>query len=137
MPEATATITRGQRNALYELVRNHLGALNDVWIAMEHDRDFAKAERLGSEFSDDFRLLADIGWAEQDPRTEIELSMPAGDLARLVSRLRSEAEQGLAEPDEQRAAREEDEAAWLLFWLARNACDELIAELDRERNQGV
>ncbi len=32
---AIATITRDQRAGIYEVVRSHLGALNDIWIAME------------------------------------------------------------------------------------------------------
>jgi hypothetical protein len=39
-----------------------LGALNDVWIAMECNKDFATAERLAIEFGEDFRLMEDLGW---------------------------------------------------------------------------
>jgi hypothetical protein len=55
MPNVTATINRDQRDGLYELVRNHLGAIGDVWIALEVNEDFATAERLGIEFGEDFR----------------------------------------------------------------------------------
>lgn len=57
MPDTTITIDRDQRDGLYELVRNHLGSIEDFWIALERTRDFAKAEQLALEFSEDFRLL--------------------------------------------------------------------------------
>ncbi len=68
MPETTITIERDQRAGFYELVRNHLGSIEDFWIALERTRDFAKAEQLGLEFSEDFRLLQDIGWHPHDER---------------------------------------------------------------------
>jgi hypothetical protein len=37
MPDITATIDRDQRDGLYELIRNHLGAIGDVWIALAAD----------------------------------------------------------------------------------------------------
>ena len=43
-------------------MRNHLAALGDVFVAMECQKDYPTAERLGIEFSEDFRLLADLGW---------------------------------------------------------------------------
>ena len=60
--KTTATIDRERRDALYELALDHLSGIGDFWIAIE-ERDFAKAERLGIEFGEDFRLLEDIGWA--------------------------------------------------------------------------
>jgi hypothetical protein len=62
MPKVTATIDGHQRDALYELVRNHLGAIGDIWIALEENKEFVLAEQLGLEFGEDFRLLQDIGW---------------------------------------------------------------------------
>jgi hypothetical protein len=97
MPRTTATITGAQRDALYEQVRNHLGALGDVWIAMEKNSDFATAERLGIEFGEDFRLLHDLGWDENDSREVVELTMPPEDLAEVLTRLRREAEGGLTD----------------------------------------
>ena len=61
MPSTTCTIDGHQRDGLFELVRNHLGAVSDLWIALEINKDFATAERLGLEFCEDFRLLEDIG----------------------------------------------------------------------------
>lgn len=56
------TIDRDQRDGLYELVRNHLGSIEDFWVALERTREYGAAQRLGEEFGDDFTLLGDIGW---------------------------------------------------------------------------
>ncbi len=60
MPAATITINREQRDGLYELIRNHLGSIGDLFVALEGTKDFAKAEQLGLEFAEDFRLLQDV-----------------------------------------------------------------------------
>jgi hypothetical protein len=54
MPGTTITISGAQRDGLYELVRNHLGSVGDLWDALERDKDFATAARLGLEFGEDF-----------------------------------------------------------------------------------
>jgi hypothetical protein len=105
----TTTINQEQRAGLYELVRNHLGGIGDVWIALEQNDDFATAERLGLEFSEDFRLLDDIGWQPQEDREEFELTMPPDDLAELLKRLHDEAKQLLEQSPSERRSREEDE----------------------------
>jgi hypothetical protein len=46
-PPTTITINSEQRDGLYELVRNHLGSVSDLFDALEHEKDFGKAERLG------------------------------------------------------------------------------------------
>jgi hypothetical protein len=76
MPRPTLKIVASQRDALYEQVRNHLAALNDIWIAIEGNKDFATAEQLALEFAEDFRLMQDLGWDAEDPRDTVELTMP-------------------------------------------------------------
>lgn len=44
MPGTTITINSDQRNGLYELVRNHLGSVGDLWTALEHDEDDGRVE---------------------------------------------------------------------------------------------
>ena len=41
MPGTTITISGPQRDGLYELVRNHLGSVGDLWDALERDKDFS------------------------------------------------------------------------------------------------
>ena len=75
MPAKNITIDLDQRNGLYELVRNHLGSIGDFWLAMQREKDFDKAERLGLELAEDFRLLRDIGWSEYELHQSFELTM--------------------------------------------------------------
>ena len=124
MPSTTCTIDGEQRHGLYELVRNHLGAVGDLWIALEINKDFATAERLGLEFGEDFRLLEDIGWNGRDGRKAFELTMPPEDLMELLQRLHGEAERVLLESVSERESREEDAATNELFRLGFDACEE-------------
>ena len=89
--KTTATIDRERRDALYELVLDHLSGIGDFWIAIE-EKDFAKAERLGIEFGEDFRLLEDIGWEPEHGRATVALTMPPHELIELLRRLHGEAE---------------------------------------------
>jgi len=127
VPGTTTTINREQRNGLYELVRNHLGSVGDLWSALERDEDFATAERLGLEFGEDFELLKDIGWAKDDGRTEFELGMPEHDLMELLQRLQGEAGMvlgGWAEEDR------EDIESKERFRRGYDACEKVLADLD-------
>ncbi len=131
MPGITATITKEQRDGLYELVRNHLGGIGDVWIALEDNSDCATAERLGLEFGEDLRLLTDIGWQPDESREAFELTMPPHDLMELLRRPHDEGEKLLAESPGERESREEEEAVDERFRLGMGACEELLAGLDR------
>jgi hypothetical protein len=131
----TATIDRDQRDGLYELIRNHLGAIGDVWIALEENEDFATAERLGIEFGEDFRLLAEIGWQAKDGREAFELTMPAHDLMEVLKRLHGEAERVLLESGTERESKEADAETDARFQLGRDACEEVLVDLD-ERGEG-
>lgn len=133
MPDTTTTISGERRDALYQLVRDHLGGLNDVWIAMEQNKDFAAAERLGREFAQDFRLLEDLGWAEDDARGAVELTMPTAELTQVLKRFHEAAEAGLASSRLERVSREEDEKTDRRLLLAMDTCEELLVALDEER----
>jgi hypothetical protein len=132
MPDTTTTISGEQRDALYQLVRDHLGGLNDVWIAMEQNKDFATAERLSLEFSKDFQLLEDLGWSEDDERMAVALTMAAGELTQILKRLHEEAEAGLSGSPQERRSREEDEKTDRRLQLAMDTCEELLVALDDE-----
>jgi hypothetical protein len=126
MPRPTLKIVASQRDALYEQVRNHFGALNDIWIAMEDNKDFATAERLALEFAEDFRLMQDLGWDADDPRDTVELTMPPYDLIEVARRLREEAQGGLSDADNERQSTEEFDRSVENFEAARDACDEIL-----------
>ena len=79
----TATIDRDQRDGIYEVVRNHLGAIGDLWIALEENEDFATAERLGRSSA---RLPA-AGrhrLAPDEKREAFAMTMPARELIELL-----------------------------------------------------
>jgi hypothetical protein len=126
---ATITMDADQRRGLYELIRNDLGGLDDVRVALDEKSDFATAERLGRQFLDDFRLLGDIGWHPGDERRAFEVTMPLSDLRRLLYRLREEAER-LLQSSSERRSREEEEAVQRRFRSGANACEELLVALD-------
>lgn len=136
MPDTTTTISGEQRDALYQLVRDHLGGLNDVWIAMEENRDFATAERLGLDFGRDFRLLEDLGWGEEDEREAVELTMPGGELIQVLKRLHEDAEAALSGSRQERRSREEDERTDRRLLLAMDACEKLLLALDEQAREG-
>lgn len=130
MPGTTITISGPQRNGLYELVRNHLGSVGDLWDALERDKDFATAARLGLEFGEDFELLEDVGWSEDEGRESFELTMPVHDLMELLKRLHDEAEQVLVGKGTEREAREDDRATEERYLPGLDTCEELLVRLD-------
>lgn len=137
MPDTTITIDRDQRDGLYELVRNHLGSIEDVWIALERTRDFAKAEALSLEFAEDFHLLKDIGWGEKAERKAFDLTMPMGDLMELFQRLQEEAVEVLVHSGSEAQAQREDADTDSRFQLGYEACNKLLVDLDpREKDCG-
>lgn len=135
MPGTTTTIDKDQRDGLYELVRNHLGGIGDIWLALEQDGEYELAERMGIEFGEDFRLLQDIGWQPNDKRTSVELTMEAHDLAELLTRLRGEAIGVLDGTASMHLQREEEERAQALYRGAKQTCEELLARLDTGRGE--
>ncbi len=130
MPQSTITIDRDQRNGLYELVRNHLGSIEDFWVALERTKDFATAERMGEEFAEDFRLLRDIGWSEHDVREGYLLTMPSADLKDLLRRLREEATHILVDHGTEAQSSREDAATNQRFQIGYEACGQVLADLD-------
>jgi hypothetical protein len=126
VPATTITINHEQRDGLYELIRNHLGSVGDLFDALERDKDFAKAARLGLEFSEDFELLEDIGWGEDEGRESFELTMPAHDLMEVLQRLHGEAGIVLGGSEESR----EDAETKQRFRQGYVACEQVLAEID-------
>lgn len=130
MPGTDLTISGEQRDALYELVTNHVGDLDAVWLAMQTG-DYATAEAKALELAADFRLLTDLGWHRDDSRERVRLTMPPAELADGLRRILGEAESGLSGfLERDRREREEEERVEAAFRLARDTCEELIAKLD-------
>jgi hypothetical protein len=130
VPASITTIDSDQRDGLYELVCNHLGSIEDFWVALERTKDFAKAEELGLEFAEDFRLLQDIGWGETDERETVDLTMPEHDLMELLQRLQGEAVKVLVESGAEAQSSREDAETDQRFQVGYEVCNKLLAELD-------
>jgi hypothetical protein len=130
VPDITTTIDRGQREGLYELVRNHLGASRPSGSRWSAPGTSPKAERLGLEFAEDFRLLGDIGWGEEDERERFALTMPAYELLELLGRLHDEAVEVLTESGAEARASREDATTNRRFQLGYRACEAVLAELE-------
>jgi hypothetical protein len=131
----TATITKEQRDGLYELVRHHLYSIEDLWIAFGRSRDYATAERLALEFGEDFRLLTDIGWGAGDDRESFELTMPPLDLTELLRRLHAEADKVLVESGTEREASEEDTRTDRRFQVGHDACEKILVDLGPQKGE--
>jgi hypothetical protein len=86
--------------------------------------------RLALEFREDFRLLADIGWAAKDERERFDLTMPAADLMELLTRLHGEAVKVLVPSGEEAQSRRDDAETDRRFQLGYEACAKLLAALD-------
>jgi hypothetical protein len=84
-------ITAAERDALYEQIYVRLSGIDEVWMAAEAN-DYARAERVAQEFSDDLRLiLDDLGWGEGSGKP-LELTTPPDVLRRICTRMRCRAE---------------------------------------------
>jgi hypothetical protein len=127
MTNITATITGQQRDAIYELVVEHLSCLADLRLLIERE-DFDTGKRLAREFSEDFRLLDDLGWGA-DGRLEVPLTISRGDLAETLRRLRAYAKGALSESPAEQDAREADELSRRRYQLALDTSSELLVEL--------
>ncbi len=65
MTDVVAVMTGKKRDAVHELLIEHLGGLGDIRIAIDRG-DVETARRLAREFTEDFRLLDDIGWGPDE-----------------------------------------------------------------------
>ena len=108
------TISRKQRDALYELVVDHLTAIGDVWIELDK-RDFATAKRQAREFVQDLHLLNDLGWDETIDSERVTVTVPAGELVLTIARLHRQVtgalETYVSRPKDQDASAERDVTA--------------------------
>jgi hypothetical protein len=121
------TISREQRDAIYELVLDHLTGIGDVWIELEQ-RDFATAKRQAREFVEDLHLLNDLGWDETIESERVTLTVPPGKLVHILARLHRDAAGALStyvsRPKDEEAAAERNVTA-------SSALGELMSQLVR------
>ena len=84
------TISREQRDVIYEVVVTHRAGIGDVWITLEN-RDIATSQRLARAFVEDLHLLNDLGWDETIDSERVTLAVPPAELVRTRARLQREA----------------------------------------------
>lgn len=126
----TTTISGEERDVLYTLVRDHLNGIGgDIRIALESQKDFITAKRLGRELCRDVRMLDDLSWREEEDREAVELTMPAEELTELVRRLHDEATGSLTDPPMMREEKELEERHKRRSHIAQGACARLLVEL--------
>jgi hypothetical protein len=86
------TITRYQRDALYQDLLTHLSGIGDLWLAINRD-DFETADRLGHEFVAELRLIVeDLGWGDGPEAETVELTLSPAELRGVLGRLRARAD---------------------------------------------
>lgn len=121
IPGLMPSFNRQQRRAVYEMLRDRLSGLGDLYLALDR-RDYATAERLAQEFGDDFRLLDDLGWRPRDDRQRFPLTMPEEDLLRVAKRLHQEAKAGFSGSEEARQQVDLDYRIKKRYQTASMAC---------------
>jgi hypothetical protein len=121
----TLTITAEQRDALYDQILDRLSGIGDIWVAANAE-NYAIAERLGREYSDDLRLvLDDLGFGDR-PDGTIVLTTPPEVLRRVFSRLREQATTHRASVERERVEASELERR---NHLVVEACRQVLADL--------
>jgi hypothetical protein len=117
-------ITAAERDALYEQLAVRLSGIDDVWMAVEAE-DYARAERVAREFSDDMRLIDDLGWGPHGAEP-LELTTPPDILRRVCTRLQGGAEAQREMEEEERAeARLREEQTQRVLETCRRVLGEL------------
>jgi hypothetical protein len=125
----TATITGAQRDALYDKVLDRLSGIEDIWLAASTGKD-ETADRLGREYSDELRLVADdLGWGSGPGLETIELTTAPEVLRRVFVRLR---ETVAAERDHLGADWIESRQLEERNRLLGEACDSVLESLGAE-----
>jgi hypothetical protein len=80
------SISREQREAIYQEVVLDLNGLTDLWTEFEAG-NYERAKELRQRFVFDMRLLDDLGWEPEQAGDEFALTMDGVDLAWVVSHL--------------------------------------------------
>lgn len=118
-------ITAAERDALYEQIVVRLSGIDEVWMAVEA-KDYARANQVGREFSDDLRLiLDDLGWGAGSGEP-LELATPPDVLHRVCTRMqgRAEAQREMEEEERARGQEREEQTQRVL-----ETCQRVLREL--------
>ena len=118
------TITRVQRDAIYELVITRLTAIGDVWLSIKLG-EFADAKKMGREFAEDLRVAGGSRLGRDHDCDTVSLTQPPQELTSALARLHKDAAASVGAY----VARPKDEEELAQRDLA--ACDALGAVLSR------
>jgi hypothetical protein len=89
-------VTRAERDAVRGEVLTDLTALGDLTVLVDAG-EYANARKHRARFEDGLALLDDLGWEDDDPRDEFELTLAPECLERAVRNLQDNALSTLAE----------------------------------------
>jgi hypothetical protein len=84
------TITRGQRDALYEEMLSDVTRAGDIYVALGKG-DGEEARRLWRRFEAELRLLDEIGWSPVEPLERFAIQIPQDLLVRALGHLQERA----------------------------------------------
>jgi len=136
---ATIAIGAMERDTLHWLMARRL------FILGQDPPELARSEGVGldelsEEFSEDLRLMMDIGFEIEDDREAVDLTMPVPSLVKTIRRLRRDARRAPIEPRREHDPQGDDEGRWQRFREAVEVCDEVLDLLDSphdEAEEGV
>lgn len=117
------TITRGERDALYNSLIISLSPIGDIHMSLQED-DPDSAMRLWQRFDAELRLLNDLGWEREQQAKRFELTMPPAELRPIIERFYWNTVGMLADE-----AQEIDEAEAALLRGTTLACPAILARL--------
>jgi hypothetical protein len=92
----TVTITRAQRDALYEEMLTDLTAVGDIHLELDKGNG-EDARQLWRRFEAELRLLDQLGWNPVEPREQFAIDLPPELLVRALGHLEERAEQTVGE----------------------------------------
>lgn len=79
------TITRSERDALYNSLIISLSPIGDIHMSLQED-DSDSAMRLWRRFDAELRLLDDLGWDREQQARRFELTMAPAELRPIIER---------------------------------------------------
>jgi hypothetical protein len=121
----TITISKRERDALYEQAVIRLSGIDDIFHAVEA-ADWHAAQRLGREYADLLALLCDdLGWGEDEAESYTLTTDPEA-LGRSLGRLRDIADQVRSDSEQTRDMAGE-EAAESRF--VQETCERVLGEV--------
>lgn len=126
---ATFTIGSKERGTLHWLMARRLFILGQDPPALARSEG-VDLDELAEEFSEDLRLMMDLGWEIEDDRETVDLTLPAESLVKTIRRLRRDARRAPSEPPREHDPQGGGEGRWERFRVAVDVCDEVLDLLD-------